>query len=172
MQPESVYPMIAQLLEYPNPLLAETATLGVERLAPMNVKASACLERLRDFAASTPLSRQEEVYTHTFDLQVVCYPYVGYQMFGESYKRGQFLVKIRERYGIFGFDGGRHELPDYLPTVLRFLGSLSSQEERMVLVRECLVPSVRKMIESFGESENVYADVLRALQLLLEEEVQ
>jgi nitrate reductase assembly molybdenum cofactor insertion protein NarJ len=36
-----------------------------------------------EFAGSTPASRLEEIYTGTFDLNLVCFPYPGYHLFGE-----------------------------------------------------------------------------------------
>ena len=41
-----------------------------------------------------PLGEWEELHTRTLDLNPPAAPYVGYQMWGESYQRGAFLAKM------------------------------------------------------------------------------
>ncbi|MET0112525.1 MULTISPECIES: Nitrate reductase, delta subunit (fragment) [Limnospira] len=40
------------------------------------------------FLQNTPTPNLEEIYTSTFDLNPTCYPYLGYQLFGDGYQRG------------------------------------------------------------------------------------
>ncbi len=83
-----------------------------------------------------PLERMEEIYTSTFDMQPVCYPYIGYQLFGESYKRGAFMAQLNhafsETYGEANgeatFSAG-NELPDHVAVVLRFLAIEGANDE-------------------------------------------
>jgi nitrate reductase delta subunit len=103
-------------------------------------------------------------------MQPVCYPYVGYHLFGESYKRGAFMAQLNETYHAFGYSAGK-ELPDHISTVLRFLGldTVNRQGDFCrSLVDEGLVPALGKMLQTFGaQSENPYHALLSALQLIL-----
>ena len=109
----------------------------------------------------------EELYTGTFDLQVVCYPYVGYHLFGESYKRGMFMAQLNQGYRERGFSAG-NELPDHVAVVLRFLALTTDGDFSQALLREGLIPTVDKMAQAFGDqSDNPYAEVIRALLLVL-----
>lgn len=162
------YRLFADMLEYPCPGLNERVQEGVEAVSAVSQEASSRLEAFRAFVQETPASRLEEVYTGTFDLQVVCYPYVGYQLFGESYKRGAFMVGLREEYRAYGFSEG-NELPDHLAVVLRFLAMLEDAGTVQELATMCLVPALDKMSQAFKEKEQPYGHVILALSLFLNE---
>ena len=124
------------------------------------------------FAArdNCPLEKMQELYTITFDMQPVCYPYLGYQLFGESYKRGAFMAQLNEAYHAFGYSAVQ-ELPDHLAIVLRFIGldATNRQDEFcQALINDGVMPALEKMLKVFGEqSENPYFGLLSALQLFL-----
>jgi nitrate reductase delta subunit len=177
---QSVYRLFADLLEYPTSAdLAERARACADLLDPA---AAALLNEFRAFVEQSPPERLEELYTNTFDLQVVCYPYVGYHLFGESYKRGAFLARLNEGYQARGFSSGK-ELPDHLGVVLRFLARGEGGEFGQTLLDEGLIPAVNAMVGTFGDEHsqststehsrsnggNPYSKVLRALLLVLQE---
>jgi len=85
-----LYQLFADILEYPTPDLCERAREGATLLLPLNSEAAGHVEAFAAWVEETPPGRLEEVYTGTFDLQVVCYPYVGYHLFGESYNAAPF----------------------------------------------------------------------------------
>jgi nitrate reductase delta subunit len=93
----------------------------------------------------------------------VCYPYIGYQLFGETYKRGEFLALLNARYREAGFvvEG---ELPDHLSVILRYL----SRTWDAALVQEGVVPALTKMLDQLPE--NPYRHLLRAVLAVLQEE--
>ena len=125
--------------------------------------------RFLELTDRLPSGRLEEVYSGTFDLQVVCYPYVGYQLFGESYKRGAFMVALKGRYRDLGLTETA-DLPDHLSPVLRYLAALDDDAECEEFVRVCLIPSLDKMTKGFRDQENPYREVINALLALLHEE--
>ncbi len=171
--------LFADLLDYPGPRVAEAASECQALVAPRSREAAALLGRFRAFAEQTPLARLEEVYTGTFDLDAACHPYVGYHLFGETYKRSVFLVGLRERYRKIGYtDGG--ELPDHLVVVLRFLAVTDDAILAEEIVREALLPALDRMAggkdadpEEAGHEPKPkhYQPVLRALHLALGGEV-
>jgi nitrate reductase delta subunit len=179
-----LYQLFASLLEYPTPALARDARVCGELLAlPCTRPASAevqawypqgraqaavLVQRFCGFVEGVPLARLEELYTSTFDMQPVCYPYVGYHLFGESYKRGMFMAQLNAGYRESGFSAGT-ELPDHVAVVLRFLALGMDGDFSQALLCEGLVPALAKMEQTFGEpSANPYADVIRALLIVLD----
>ena len=64
-----------------------------------------------------------------------------------------------------------HQLPDYLPVLLRLLTRLDDQELRTALIAECLIPGLEKMLKAVVDSENPYRQLLLAIAALLETEV-
>ncbi|MBW4493834.1 MAG: molecular chaperone TorD family protein [Oscillatoria princeps RMCB-10] len=102
----------------------------------------------------------------------MCFPYPGYHLFGESYKRGEFLAKLKQKYRARGFTEESSELADHLTVLLRFIASLPPEDIlAQELVEDCLVPALHKMNEGFKEG-NPYAQVLEALLGVLEEMAQ
>ncbi|MEB3180639.1 MAG: hypothetical protein VKL59_16660 [Nostocaceae cyanobacterium] len=62
----------------------------------------------------------KEIMTGGLDADTVCYCYPGYQLFANSYKRGEFLVKLPEKYRQHSFIQPGNELAKHLLIVLWF----------------------------------------------------
>lgn len=158
--------LFADILAYPAPILADR----VEELLPFAMvadgEAARLLRRFREFVEKTPPARLEELYAGTFDLQPLCYPYIGYQLFGEEYRRGMFMARLREHYRSSGFVA-EDDLPDHLCVILRLLASREPGEVERELVRDCMIPALVKMVAGFAELTNPYREALQALLLLL-----
>lgn len=167
--------LFAQILEYPQAGLIG-AVRECQALASMtSPQAAALLGQFAAFVEKAPLGRLEEVYTGSFDLDATCHPYVGYHLFGESYKRSAFLVGLQERYQAADF-AVHGELPDHLGVLLSFLATSDDAGLAQELIDEALLPALERMV---GEGEAAadqpqrrsagkgYRPVLRALQLVL-----
>jgi len=163
--------LFASLLVYPTPDLPGQVEACIASLKAGHPEAADRLVIFQHDLEHYGQTRMEEIYTRTFDMQPVCFPYVGFQLFGESYKRGAFMAKLVEGYRDFGYAAGE-ELPDHAAVVLRFL-SLGPQardgEFGRVLFIEGLLPALRKMAAALqGEAANPYGAILSALLLVLE----
>jgi len=163
-----VLSILADLLTYPRPGLAERAREGAEMASSLSPQAAGKLEEFAEFFEGAPLGTVEEIYTRTFDLNPVCYPYLGFHVVGEGYRRGAFMVKLKEIYREHGFPLGEEDLPDYLPTMLRFLSVVEDEPTWSYLREECLLPALQKMEASFRGKENPYGKVIGAALDLLE----
>jgi nitrate reductase delta subunit len=163
------YQLFAGLLEYPTAALGGQARACGDLLSADGSPAAAALERFRGWVEQAPPAWMEELYTRSFDLQAVCSPYVGYHLFGDSYKRGMFMARLNEGYRERGFSAGS-ELPDHVAVILRFLELGTEDEFSQTLLREGLVPALGKMAQAFGDpSDNPYREVIGALLLALED---
>jgi nitrate reductase delta subunit len=164
---EDLYPLFAEILEYPTRSIYETFDDFICLLWCLDRESARMLREFDSLLAKVSFTRLEEVYTDTFDLQPACYPYVGHHLFGQENRRGDFMAGLKKRYLACGFSAGR-ELPDNLAVILRFLGRCPGSEEKDELVRECLVPALDRMISGFQESSNPYRGVLQALRRVLD----
>lgn len=153
---ERVYELLAQTIEYPTPVLRDQAQECAAALEAHHPHAARAMKPFVAFTETAPLAAQEELYTATFDMRPVCFPYLGFQLFGESYKRGEFLVALSARCREAGFDAGS-ELPDHLGAVLRYLAHTSDED----LVTEGLVPALQRMIDQL--EGNPYRAAMQAI---------
>ena len=161
----NVYRLFADLLDYPSPALARQAQQAA--VAVGTTQAGAMLQRFCGLTEQASPAQMEELYTGTFDVQAACYPYVGYHLFGDSYKRGMFMAQLNAGYREKGFSAGS-ELPDHVAVVLRFLATAREDEFSRALLHDGLIPALDKMAGTFDDqSDNPYAGVIRALALVV-----
>ena len=158
------YEKLADLLEYPN----EDWATRVESVHRITTDSDAFAKFIAA-VGQLSLFDLQELYTRTFDLNPVCALEIGYHLFGENYKRGEFLAHLRETEMPFGL-GQEHQLPDYLPVLLRLLTKLGEEELRASLIGECLIPGLDKMITSLKDGENPYRHLLETVQTALRSE--
>lgn len=168
---QQIYLCFGDLLDYPGPDLADQVRLCACLLAPAVPDAATQLFDFLEVVERTPPGRLEEIYTATFDINPACYIYAGYLLFGESFKRGKFLVQLQEKYREHGFDV-QQELADHLAVLFRFMAMLDPDELlAQELVEDCLIPVLGAMNANFKpdtEIPNPYAFVLRAILSVLE----
>lgn len=131
----------------------------------------------------------EEIYTKTFHIQAICYLDLGYVIFGEDYKRGEFLVNMKEEQAKVDNDCGA-ELADNLANVLELMSRSDDREFLDELATRVLLPALKSMIAEFDDARvqlkervlkkmhkallqqdleggNIYRNALRALQMVV-----
>jgi nitrate reductase assembly molybdenum cofactor insertion protein NarJ len=183
------YNSFSKLLNYPTPDLETVAQSCFGELEGDLPDAAEALHIFVNYLKETDYHRVEEVYTKTFHIQAICYLDLGYVMFGEDYKRGEFLVSMKQEQAAAGNDCGEN-LADYLPNVLTLIPKLSDLDFRNELGARILLVSLKKMLDEFrsarmiarekmlkkkhnaiimaGEkNSNVYKYVLEALQAIV-----
>lgn len=144
-RPRRIAGLFADILDYPEPGLAGKAAECEALLDATAPAAAALLQDFHRFAEQTPLGKLEEVYSGFFDLNPICHPYVGYQLFGENYKRSSFLLELLQRYSAEAFQTSGSEIPDRLSTVLRFVAHSGAGADTDDLVHEGLLPALERM---------------------------
>jgi nitrate reductase assembly molybdenum cofactor insertion protein NarJ len=149
----------ADVFDYPSEETSKRAWECASLLT--DERASSLMKSFYSYVKGHPLGHVAEVYTRTFDLQPSCSPYIGYHIFGDGYRRGEFLARLKGRCSACGLDIGR-ELPDHISVVLRLLPLVGGSEEDD-LVALCLSPALDRMSESLADEKNPYSWALQAL---------
>lgn len=166
---KDIYNLLADVLEYPTPGIAGKAGACSLALKSVNGKAQDCFKTFSKYCTTVPVSRLEELYTETFDLQAFCCPYVGFHLFGEDRCRGMFMVRLQEHYRARNFQVNG-ELPDHISVMLRSLSHEERSSETMDLISYCLIPATNKMVSLFKDNANPYQGVVEAALVVLEQE--
>lgn len=129
-------------------------------LAPDSLEA---LDRFIVLVGNEELGRLEEMYTATFDIHGLCCLDVGYVLFGEDYKRGEFLVGINRVQRKYQVDL-KSELGDYLPNMLKLMGVIEDGEESRELLNKIIIPAVSQMNAKFShKSDNPFSLVMKII---------
>jgi nitrate reductase delta subunit len=163
----TIHAALADLLEYPDRQWQANLAghlRAVEACGPG--PAAEAARFARGLAGCSTADLQEE-YTRTFDLNPVCTLEIGYHLFGENYKRGAFLARLRETEAPFAL-GQEKQLPDHLPVLLRLLDRLEDSDLRASLIADCLIPALDKMLKALSQTGNIYGPLLSVTRSTLE----
>lgn len=169
-----LYDSFARLLEYPRAGTAARAEACAEALADHYEEAAREVRAFATFARGVAQHELEETYVRTFDLNPSATLDLGFQIFGESYKRGIFLVKMTMAARARRIDPGS-ELADHLPVVLRLLAHLEEADDPRSLVEEVILPATLKIAGTLNATPDAgagagvapYASLLRAVLSIL-----
>lgn len=118
----------------------------------------------------TELRKAQEIYTATFDLQGAYCLDIGYVLFGEDYKRGEFLVQMKRLQNQYLPDQGP-ELSDHFPYVMRLLAHLD-QNFAKEMIEKILLPTLEKLLQGISDfsSASNYARILYIIKKVFETE--
>lgn len=146
---------IAAVLEYPGADLAQRAfecAAHLDHLAetvPASVEGARLLRAFAEHPAiGMGASHMEELYLQTFEMNPVRTLDLGWQLFGEDYNRGLFLVKVRQELRRAGIPETT-ELPDHATQVLKLVGRMEA-EQAQDFGTSCVLPALAKTYTGIG----------------------
>ncbi len=145
--------LLALLLDYPTTALAAAADECAELLGSADAAAAARVAEFGSWVAERSLGEVEEAYVNVFELDSQFQPYIGYHLFGETYKRSLFLCGLEEQYAKHSYTH-RGELGDHLAVMLRFAAACNEREVVDELMRDALLPAVEKMVRLEGRVQS------------------
>lgn len=160
------YKLLAELCDYPTARTAATARLTAMFLEDRCPEAASAIRRFVARVDGPPLAELEERYSAVFDFHPARTLDLGYQLFGETYKRGVFLVRMKEAALAHAIDTAA-ELPDHLPNVLRLLADLAPEEAPRDLAEEVVLPALARILSTFEDDGGGYRDALSAVKAVL-----
>jgi len=158
--PPFIYILLAEAFCYPAPGRLENLAARQAEIPPGSVKTD--LESFIIKISRLTLAEWEELYTRTLDLNPPAAPYIGFQIWGESYQRGVFLSELSREMSASGIDL-EGELPDHLIPSLRYLAVASPPLLELV---EVIIPALQRMLATLSKADpgNPYIDLLKAVQ--------
>lgn len=145
------YNLISALFRYPKDGYKENVTECMNFLQNHNSVAFTEMLHFADFIKKEPLNIIEEVFNKTFHIQAICYLDLGYVLFGEDYKRGEFLVNMKQEQRKVENDCGE-ELPDNLSNVLTLMSLTKDEEFVNEFFVRIMIPAIKKMLGEFEAS--------------------
>jgi nitrate reductase delta subunit len=125
----SIYPVLAALLDYPEPELL-VALDEVDGTLARFPAAQEALQPLLALLKAHPLIELQENYVATFDRNPAHSLHLFEHVHGESRDRGQAMVDLLDEYRRLGLDMATNELPDHVPLFLEVLGAIEPEEAR------------------------------------------
>lgn len=146
------YQLLAELFKYPDKNIFGHVKEIQGMLDKNYPNASNEFKRFSDFVANSTFDQIEEIFQKTFHIQAVCFLDLGYVIFAEDYKRGEFLVNMKAEQEKYNnpTDG---ELADNLPYVLRLLPIHNDKDFVNELVVMVIIPALEKMLSEFSDAK-------------------
>jgi nitrate reductase molybdenum cofactor assembly chaperone len=163
------YTIIADLFRYPSESLIDDALSSIAVLSENYPNDAAIVTAFIENFSSLTLHQRQEYYIKTFDIQAVCFLDVGYVLFGEDYKRGDFLVQMKQEQREAQNDCGV-ELSDHLPNVLTLLPKTKPEFAQELIATIC-IPALDEMIDKFN-MQNAYLELLKMLQNVMKQDTK
>ncbi len=160
------YELLARVLTYPGRDYLEWVDRCENHLRQDHPDAAGLVRQFASQTRDLAIERLQELYTQTFDLNPVCSLEIGWQLYGEEYARGSFLVTMRQQLRRHGIPEST-ELPDHLTHVLPLLERMD-EEEAGKFSSSFVIPALKKMLPSFEGKDSPYENILQALNGLLQ----
>lgn len=146
------YTLLAELFRYPKQDI-KTTVIEIQQFLSKNYpEAGKEFVRFSEFIADSTFYQIEEIFQKTFHIQAVCFLDIGYVIFAEDYKRGEFLVNMKAEQAKYNNDC-EGELADNLPYVLRLLPIHKDEAFVNELVVMALIPALEKMLSEFSDQK-------------------
>lgn len=146
------YNLLSELFIYPKTDIFEKV-IEIQNFLNKNYpEAGKEFVRFSEFIANSTFYQIEEIFQKTFHIQAICFLDLGYVIFAEDYKRGEFLVNMKVEQEKYNNDY-EHELADNLPYVLRLLPLHKDENFINELVVMVMIPALEKMLSEFDASK-------------------
>jgi nitrate reductase molybdenum cofactor assembly chaperone len=153
------------LLTYPSGDYARDLPALIVHVRSCDPAAADALEAFEAHVGGASNERLQELFTQAFDLNPVCALEVGWQLFGEEYERGAFMVQMRQLLRDHDV-AERGELPDHLSSLLSLLPRLECDPAR-AFAADALIPAVDKMLAAMEKADSPFRPLLQAIGRLL-----
>ncbi|MEN9441109.1 MAG: hypothetical protein RLZ33_1186 [Bacteroidota bacterium] len=160
MKTREQYISLANLFRYPDEDYKKNVSECAKMLKENYHEAYSEILPFVQFVEANGLYEIEEVFGKTFHIQAICFLDLGYVLFAEDYKRGEFLVKMKDEQRRANNDCG-DELADNLPNVLTLMAIMKDEEFLGEFAVRIVEPSLEKMLAEFDQARMELKDKVR-----------
>lgn len=154
------YNLLANLFRYPKEGYVEQVKECTSYLKEHYPIAYHQILPFADVIGEKDLYEIEELFGKTFHIQAICYLDLGYVLFAEDYKRGDFLVQMKNEQRKVNNDCGV-ELADNLPNAMSLLPLLEDAEFMEELAVRMYIPALEMMIKEFETARMALKEKVR-----------
>ncbi len=154
----------ADILDYPAGNIPHRLDKLVKVSCAEDERVCGLLRKFKTECERLGIGLLEEIYTGAFDLDAKSSLHAGYQLFGDSWRRSEFLSRLQLLYRERGFSAGI-ELPDHICAILRFISGQAESPESQDLIDCFLAPALTKILSRVDRAANPYSAALEALLL-------
>ena len=124
MKPGEGYRHLAVLFDYPRDkgIVLDAAESLARCLAETGLDTD--MSPFVTYVAASGLGALQEEYVRTFDFNPLCAPYLSHHVHGDTQKKGEFMIRLKELYRTHGFRTESCELPDHAAILFDCAASL------------------------------------------------
>lgn len=164
---QQVFQFCSYLLSYPDREYTGSLQEISEELtnlteSPMKAELHQYLQKAMKMRSSELVS----IYVDTFDFGKKTNLYITYMTNGEQRERGMDLLFLKNYYQLHGFSATDKELPDYLPLMLEFAGTVDQETMKPVFQR--YLTNIKEIADRLKPEDNLYGHILKTTMLALE----
>lgn len=145
------YNLLAELFRYPTTGYLKQANKCGDLLQANYPEVYKTFKSFLDIINEKSIIDVEELFGMTFHIQAICYLDLGYVLYAEDYKRGEFLVQMKNEQRKANNDCGV-ELADNLPNALTLLPLIEDDVFREELAVRMYIPALESMVKEFDAS--------------------
>lgn len=154
--------LLANMLEYPQ----EDFQKKINELKDNSMN---LLKEFIEFVNTHKIEELQELYVKTFEVNPICSLYASIHLFGEeSFKRSDFMARLKQAYGEYGMAFDEKELPDFIPIILRFTIYLKDEKRLEDFIKRCILKPLDTMIETLGNKSNPYKSLMEYIRKFTE----
>ncbi|MBD3610644.1 MAG: nitrate reductase molybdenum cofactor assembly chaperone [Gammaproteobacteria bacterium] len=160
-----LYTVLSRLLEYPEQELVDNLELIRERIndeSEVSPQERVVINEFVDYLQSQELLQLQQNYVNTFDMVPEHSLHLTHHLFGDEKNRGPALVDLGEHYKGMGYEIEGNEIPDYLPLVLEYVGTLDEMAARVFLADAHKVTTV--LADNLKQATSPYALLLQLVE--------
>jgi nitrate reductase delta subunit len=160
-----LYTVLSRLLDYPDPDLKANLTVIRQALAEekrIDEHERSVLNRFLEHCQNESLMQLQQGYVQTFDMVPEHSLHLTHHLFGDDRGRGPALVDLSEHYKGMGLEPVKNEIPDYLPLILEYVGTLDEMAARLFLADAGKVLTV--LAANLESADSRYAPLLRLVE--------
>ena len=175
---KNLYTLLAGLLEYPKEDLIVRAEECMKRLLSEESYPKDIAEEFNKFVQDVkevPLDDIQGVYSYTFELTSDFTLDMGYHLY-DGFKRSNNLSTIKGMYKAHNFpfeEIAKGELPDHLPVMLYFLGTLKDEALKKDFRESFVILALEKLHKNFDKNRrNVYSHLISVIYRVLDKDVK
>uniref|UniRef100_A0A831UB94 Nitrate reductase molybdenum cofactor assembly chaperone n=1 Tax=Geobacter metallireducens TaxID=28232 RepID=A0A831UB94_GEOME len=166
-----IYASLARMLDYPPEKKGLLWAMGTVQGHLAAERLDCSLAPYGEFLTASTLAEIQEEYVATFDFNPSVAPYLGHHLFGDSQKKGEYLIALKGEYRRHGYQPLGNELPDHLPLMLWFLAHLACHGDpgaRRPFIERFVLPGVGKLADGFAASrrDSPWRPVVEAIRLV------